>query len=70
VTVVGMMPFAVADERLECLPGHADVSSAPTDEREQDLYEQYVRVSVWDDNVRAGWMPVAYGRKRMIAPIE
>jgi valyl-tRNA synthetase len=70
VTVVGMMPFAVADERLEVLPGAVDIAAAPTDEREQDLYEQFVRVRAWDDNVRAGWMPVAYGRKRMIAPMD
>jgi valyl-tRNA synthetase len=65
-----MLPFAVADERLEVLPGAVDIAAAPDDEREQTLYEQFCRVRAWDNNVRAGWLPVGYGRKRMIDPMD
>lgn len=63
------LTYAVAHE--DVLPlGHTDTANAPTDHDGDALYRTFMRVSTWDANVRAGWMPVANGRKRMIEPAE
>jgi hypothetical protein len=44
-------------------------ANAPDDESEFAGYDTLWRVRIWDANVRAGWMPIANGRKRMI-PVD
>jgi hypothetical protein len=44
--------------------------NARDDDEEDHTYATMTRVRDWDANVRAGWMPMASGRKRMIDATE
>lgn len=64
-----MTTFTFAQRHPDAIePGNIDIAAAPSDDEESRKYEQFGRVRAWDTNVRAGWMPIANGRKRMIAP--
>ncbi len=73
---MGSGAFASGSARLTYdVHGHTsdhymlDGVSYPDDASEDEAYATLNRVRAWDANVRAGWMPIANGRKRMI-PVD
>jgi hypothetical protein len=73
--VTYVLPHVVEDETIRRhAPGGQhfaiDDANAPDESEADRVYALMTRVRSWDANVRAGWMPVGYGRKRMIDPMD